>query len=205
MKGRLSMRRQEFFRYAAMALCVGVFITGSSIHVIRQVNAGRSNQPYAARDYVATLLEYSIDSQGKKTLIAVRVKEVQTDGTLTERVSWVGRNRQMTIHRDANGVTVTDGKTVRVVENLEGKEIPESVLNFPKQAHTVAYYEKHPGLMGTEIVAGLKVYTIRTKTDETDWDDRSYSPETGGCFIKLLHHDPDGSKVLVEAVKIEFK
>jgi hypothetical protein len=198
------MRLQKFVRYAAMTLCAGVFIGGSSVHVIRQVKAARSSQEYPARNFAVTLLEYRIDALGTKTLIAVRVKEVNTDGTLTETVSWVVRKKQMTIHRDAHGVVVKDGKTDRMVQNWDGKKEPEAILNLRSQARTTGYYEKHHGLIGTEIVAGLKAYTIRANLEELR-QDVSYSPETGDSFIKLVHYNSDGSKVLVEAVKIEFK
>lgn len=199
------MNKQKWFRAAMMILCAGVFVAGATRHLSQRVSAVESEQERPARAFTATILEYRIDPQGKKTPMTLRIKEVNSDGSMTEEVFWVGRDKQRKYHRDASGFVATDGKTERVIQDLEGKQVPEQILSHRKRSRTAAYYENHPGLVGTEMVAGLKAYTIRSKLGDKAWEDASYSPETGNSFIKAVHHNSDGSMVLIETVKIEFK
>jgi hypothetical protein len=159
--------------------------------------------------YVATTVEYRVSSQGVKTAISERTRYVKANGEW--RLVRNNPDGQPARNKEHGAVASTqEGVFAKAPGNAEKKWLSGAAPEqMQKCFRSVACLRAQPGFIRTDQIAGLEVYVLREPTNNpahpVEWSEKSYSPKTGYIPLRNIQHFRDGSELVIEAVKIEFR
>jgi hypothetical protein len=88
-------------------------------------------------------------------------------------------------------------------DRLEYSGTADVELERDKTASTADWITKSPGYVGTESLAGLKVYTTHDNADD-EWMESAYSPLTRGTPLRFRRHFRNVEEN-EEAVSVDFR
>jgi hypothetical protein len=154
-----------------------------------------------ARGFKLVEIESDIDPSGVETFKAIRTKQVDVNGDWNEAVHPIGKVGHAQYSRTADGVSVSSGKRSFTIPQ---EPRPTGVR---EKTRTIEFYETSRAFVGTDMVAGLKVYRLRSKFDneEKGWLETAYSPTTGIIPLRTIIHSPDGSEKRIETIRVTFQ
>ena len=153
------------------------------------------------RSFVMTCVITRSENGGPAVVTGLSVKTVGADG----------QSKRIIVRRPGDGYIKQIGvsfvdKTARYgLEDgrLECWGTSDVELERDKTASTADWITKSPGYVGTESLAGLKVYT--THYDEGDeWMESAYSPLTRGTPLRFRRHFRNVEEN-EEAVSVDFR
>jgi len=191
-------------------LCLSVFLLGVFAFAGFSYRRVRVNKSWPSRPLRMIQLEYSVDAQGQEIYRALRVHDVDINGYWHTIRYGVGSASKIEYKKDdsnailgnANGAGWTQLDSGPSSANYQG-----GMWEMSKKMHTQAYYDSNPNIVGTEHIAGFKVYRNRnvSKDDPGTWVEQDNCPEVGMAPLRTIVHSADGHETIVEAVKVEFQ
>lgn len=186
--------RKLFSVLCIAVLCFGVIVYAA---VSRQKT---SSEP--ARAFTVVYLVYTKDANGVTTYKGIRIRDVQPDGMWREVSYPFGKSGSTENFASPDGV---------FLKNSAGQQrwlSPNSPPEMLQKARTIEYFETNSTFVGTDMLAGLKIYRLRRageqKEGSTRWLEIAGSPQTGLTPLRIIDHRKDG-EYIAEAVKVEFK
>ncbi|MCY7391066.1 MAG: hypothetical protein LH647_06045 [Leptolyngbyaceae cyanobacterium CAN_BIN12] len=190
-----------------LAICTIVFLTGLTTYSVKSYQQSQSSQqlqeetPEPARAYVLTSLVAKVDANRIKTITAIHVQEVDAEGNWVVKRTFIGRAGEIRTEVSGQNYTRTD---------LRGNQITGTVpqakdTEMFRKMRSETFLKNHPKLLGTETIAGLVAYRIKSLDEDGRWVEQAFSPRTGYIPLRLIDHSADGTEIVIEAVKIEFK
>ena len=183
--------------------CVGLFLFGLATYSVSSFQQSQKNRAEPAQAFKLIELESDVDANGVETFKALRIHEVEANGDWRTVVHPIGKSGGVEYASTSEGLSAAKGNERIMLD--EGKKRSLSPEQQEKM-RTVGFYENHPDLVGTGMIAGLKVYKLRTPLDQKDgWLEMANSPKTGKIPLCVIVHQPDGAEHRIEAVKVEFK
>ena len=189
-------------------ICLSVFIIGIIAYTASFSQSLRNPKPdlEPALPYLVITSNYRIDANGARTDQGQRIRYVKAngewrqaayDGTDSKKDSAVLASTEEGVFAKASGVP--ERKAVSQASDQQMQECFRSVNCLTKQKSFARIEE----------VAGLKAYVMRYEINDTEhpigWIEQSYSPKTGYIPLRNVKHFRDGSEIVEEAVKVEFK
>ena len=175
-------------------------LVGSFFYAYVQYGLAQESRAEVQTPYVITFQEIHTDAQGKKTTDAIIVAELKPEG------GWVSKRysahsahwKQSTLTERGLDIETSRGNQRR----LEGVA-PSAKLR--KQMSTVEFYLNHPNYSGEGVLLGYRVFTLKSYLPDGTWEEHTFAPEIGAFRLRGLVHNPDGSTILQEAIRIEKK
>ena len=209
-------------KHAARAFCAAVFLIGLLVFSQAQDSKQADNADYylsdvePARSYIQKSIQYRVNQDGSKQIMARFTVYVKADGEF-RRISYGpdGPRSDNPLYKHSNDRVINAGWGGEVYAKGVGLNSliyigagAKSDDEMSRYFRSTKYYMNNRELVGTDTIAGLKVYVLRSKVDnpESDiqWSERSYSPKTGSGSIRAITHFRDGSEVISEALSVEF-
>ena len=174
----------------------------SSIVLVQYVNSRVENRTYPARDYILHRVEtkYSVNSSP------------ESFAYITSWVKASGDTKTLFIRRKSDGTPVVD----YILANEDGQFEYESGASSIRLLHSnkdpdrdkrrsPQYHLTSPQYTRTEKVLGFDAYVLKSEVDETGgYSEIYFAPEVDALPIKIVTVNGNGSKVVDEAVKVEF-
>jgi hypothetical protein len=184
---------------AFAAFSVIVFFSGLTTFAVSSLEKSNQRSIEPARPFRLIQIESEITSEGVEVVKRFRTQDVNVDGTWHSTVTSVDTNNSGEYALSADGLSATHkGEHLSLGSKVEAPELLQ-------KTHTVEFYENHPDFVGTEIIAGIKVYKLKTPLSQKGgWLELASSPKTGAIPLRTILHRPDGSEHKIEAVKVEF-
>ena len=192
----------SIFRLRTLSLvCAFVFVFGVASYTVLSFQQSQKGQIEPARGFKLVEIESDVDPSGVETFKAIRTKDVAANGDWNEAVHPIGKVAHVQYSRTAEGVSASNGKQSFTIRQ---EPRPTAVR---EKTRTIGFYETSPAFVGTDMVAGLKVYRLRTKLDneEEGWLETAYSPTTGIMPLRTILHRPDGSEKRIETFRVTFQ
>lgn len=178
---------------SVVVLCVGFALFVGVLVQRGSTNANRMNAP---RSFVVQYVASRSDDRGSLIPYEYRVRAVSSNGGWKEtRYSFDGR--VSTWGADNTGMYAVSGSA----KNYYGESNSEVLRRWLPSAEDL---KKSPQFARTDVIAGLKVYVLRTENG----DETSYSPETGAASLKEVIAAQRGTDSILhqlEALKVEFR
>lgn len=172
-----------------------IFLAGSALFTGSIVRSYKK-APKAPRSFVVQYLVSRSEDGGPLVPYEFDVRAVSASGEWKEtRYSFEGK--VSTWGGAADGLYIVSGKS-RQYYGESNLELARTAMRYEEGL------KKHPQLVRTEVVAGLKTYVLR----EPNGSEGSFSPETGITTLKeAIYSEPDSDTVihLQEALNIEFR
>lgn len=156
------------------------------------------------RAFKATQIETYVSADGEETVRNIRICNVKEDGSWIEVWKAVGHEWEST----HTGNPQTGEYTSSV-----GKE--SITMPNTNPVTNLALYRNKEYLMRakegaqkkTEKIAGLEAVVSHEESPEIPghWIESAHAPETGPFWLRMIYHQPDGSEVRIETVRVVFK
>jgi hypothetical protein len=160
-----------------------------------------------ARSFVATYVESRRNPDGTQVVTKWSTRYVKADGEW--RIVMHGMNKEPNADSP-----VFAGKPDGLVGRGSDGSIYRST-SIGANRHMWEYFrspgnlQKHPEFVRKEVFVGLTVFLHRAEISDPDhplaWVERSFSPETGYVPLRTVMHFRDGSEIIQEAIRVEFK
>jgi hypothetical protein len=158
---------------------------------------------YPARSYqmVTATTKYSSDGQARQ--IAIRVRWVTAGGQWKEVDTSIGRDGELQLknsYKAPEAVYTSDEETNSL--QFMGTASPSN-----QKFHSTEWLKQQPGLVGEDVLLGFTTFIYRVQLDPGHPDkfkEVYYAPKIGEIPLKSVLHFPDGSKIVQEAVAIDF-
>lgn len=197
-------------------LCLAVFVTGVvSFSQTPTKNKDWRDQIEPAVPYTIISADYTIDSNGVKSVVGNRIRYVKPNGEWKQMRYDPRTDATSTDQANINKDTAVFASTENgVVAKAPGRAELKSISGLPDQLmqdcfRSAICLSKQPDFVRIDEVAGIQVYVLRTEIKDTtqplEWIEQSYSPKTGYMMLRIARHFRDGSEMGAEAVKVEFK
>ena len=182
-------------------VCAAVFVFGVASYTVFSFQQSQKGRIEPARAFTLVLVESDVDPSGVETFKAIRTQNVDANGDWNEAVHPIGKVGHAQYSRTADGVSVSNGKQSFTIPQ---EPRPTAVR---EKTRTIGFYETSRAFVGTDTVAGLKVYRLRSKFDneQEGWLETSYSPTTGIMPLRTIIHRPDGSEKRIETFRVTFQ
>jgi hypothetical protein len=206
------MKTKIFLTFSMMVFLLGVlaFATGKQKHsttnseITSREISRLLREAIPPRAFKATQIETYVSVDGEETVSNIRICNVKEDGSWIEVWKAVGHEWEST----HTGNPQTGEYTSSV-----GKES----INMPNtnRGTNLALYRSKEYLMRanegaqkkTEKIAGLEAVVSHEESTEIPghWIESAHAPETGPFWLRMIYHQPDGSEVRIETVRVVFK
>jgi hypothetical protein len=189
-------------------VCLSVFIIGIVAYTASfsqsPINSDTTLEP--AAPYTVIIANYRIDSNGTKTDISERIRYVKPNGEWKQTANTETNNKK----ESAVIANTEEGVFAKALGSSERKFISQSADQQMQECfRSVRCLQKQKSFVRIEEVAGLKVYVLRFEINNPEipieWVEQSYSPKTGYIPLRNVKHFRDGSEMVEEATKVEFK
>ena len=188
--------------------CLAVFILGVVAYTASFSQSSTTSKADAepALSYIVITANYRIDSSGIKTDLGDRVRYVKPNGEWQQTANHETKNNK----ESAVIASTEEGVFAKAPGYPERKFISQTAdPQMQKCFRSVRCLQMQKDFVRTEEVAGLKVYVLRSEISNPeipiDWVEQSYSPKTGYVPLRHVKHFRDGSEMVEEATKVEFK
>jgi hypothetical protein len=184
---------------AFATLSVIVFFSGLTTFAVSSLQKSNRHSVEPARPFRLIQIESEITPEGVEVTKRLRTQDVAVDGTWHSTVTSVDTNNSVEYALSAEGLSATHkGQHISLGPKAEAPELLQ-------KTHTVEFYENHPDFVGTDVIAGIKVYKLKTPLSQKGgWLEMANSPQTGAIPLRTILHKPDGSEHKIEAVKVDF-
>jgi hypothetical protein len=181
-------------------VCMAVFVLGLATYSVSSFQQSKKDQVEPARAFKLVLIESDTDANGVESFKAIRVKEVDAQGYWRSAVHSIGKSSETEYEHTSEGLFLTKDEERTLMSKRP------SPLEMWQKTRMVTFYENHPDLIGTDVIAGLKVYRLRVPLEqENGWLEMANSPKIGHSPLRIILHKPDGSEHRIEAVRVEFQ
>ena len=192
-------------RLAFRIVSVLVFILGAVafFHGSRSQEAESSQSKEKvkpARSHVVSYLKYKLSADGTRTVTARRTRMVSAEGEWLETTS--DAESSPIVAGLSDGVfIVTPGSQTRSLTSPSASK--EEELRY----HSARTFKQSPAFQRMDVVAGIKVYVLHTESQSPPlaWIEICQSPLTGRTPLRTVIAFTDGSQLVTEAIKVEFK
>ena len=209
-------------KHVARAFCAAVFLVGllvfSQAQDSKQPDSADNgfNDVEPARSYIKKSTQYRVNPDGSKQVMTRSTTYHKANGEF-RHISYGpnGPKSDDLLAKYSNDTVINVGladgvytKGVGLNSLIYLGEPTKSDDQMSQYFRSPKYYMNNRELVGTDTIAGLKVYVLRSKVDnpESDiqWSERSYSPKIGFSSLRSVTHFRNGSEVISEAISVEF-
>jgi len=190
-----------------LAACVIIFIAGLTTYSVKSYQQSQAVRQLQyqdiepARAYILTLHVIHVDAKGARKITAIDVQEVDAEGNWVVKRTFVGRPGEIRTEVKEHNFSRTDTRGNQITRTTP----PAKDTELFRNTRSKEFLRNHQNLQGTETIAGLEVYKLRAPEVEGEWLEQAFSPKTGYIPLKFIHHRADGTELVIEAVKVEFK
>ena len=189
-------------------ICLAVFIIGIIAYTasFSQSPANSKSDLEPAGPYIVITSNYRIDATGTKTDQGQRIRHVKANGEWRQAAfDGVGSKKDSAVM--ANTEEGVFAKAPGISERKAISQSPDQQMqDCFRSANCLT---KQQSFARIEELAGLKVYVLRYEMNDAqqpvEWIEQSYSPKTGYVPLRNAKHFRDGSEIVEEAIKVEFK
>ncbi|HJQ67417.1 MAG TPA: hypothetical protein VKA70_00480 [Blastocatellia bacterium] len=191
-------------------LCVLIFLVGVDAYSQVQ-NSTTENDKEPALPFVATYVQYSVSPDGVVNLTGWSTRYVNRNGEW--RIVMHGLKKPAEGDSSESPVFAGTpegiiGKAGSYVHKGSGIFAPDSVREAYR-SHS--YLKSLQTFARTVEIAGVKAYVLRDMikdrepNNSLEWAEQTYSPRTGYNPLKMVLHYKDGSEMVQEAIRIDFR
>lgn len=194
------------YRVACLAIFVAGLVVYSHTANKRDSQAAvQEIQPYAdaepARSHVVTYVHSEVAPDGSVRVVGTRIRYVKANGEF-KSIMRGSDDKEPIIYSGLSDDTYL--KPGNSPERTLLTPSPQNALDVLGNAfRSAAFLRNHKTFVRMDEVAGLEVFVLRAERGG-DWMETSYSPKTGTTPLRSIDAFSDGSKVIIEATKVQF-
>jgi hypothetical protein len=208
----LELRREvDDMKNLWRVLCLALFVTGVVSFSQTQVRDKEENDVVEpALPFLVITTHYRISPDGTKSDLGERIRYVKANGEWRQS-RYDSSKAETEINKESPVFANTDEGVFAKAPGIDERKFVSSPADRQMQECFRSHrcLRKQLSFVRTDEVAGQKVYVLRTDVTDPaspiEWVEQSYSPKTGYIALRNVKRFRDGSQVIMEAAKVEFK
>lgn len=202
------LRITSFSKNSFTIASIVIFVAGLVSYSVAKLPRNTGSKLEAARAFTLISFESGVDSKGVKQVHALRILEVDANGNQILTKYPINQNG----HNEWSKTEVTKENIIR--SDSSGKFAtspqpfdPQKMAELHDKWRTEAFYKNHREFVRTEEILGLEVFILRSQSQkrQDEWTETAFSPKTGIVPLRFIKHHSDGSEIVIEPIKIEFR
>jgi hypothetical protein len=185
-------------------ISISTFIVGLMAYSVVALQGLQGDNEEPPRAFTIWSKEYKVTPDGSTVLLSNVTQEVEANGAWTVTKYPVKRSGWVKNEYSGGKLNRTNSNGGKVTRDLGRQASPYS--EAARKMRTEAYYKNNPDFIKGQKLLGLDVYGLKQELKGGQgWLEQWHSPKTGEIPLKAVFYFPDGTRVVREAVSIEFK
>lgn len=191
-------------------LCLVIFLAGLVSFSRAQMRKNETLDLEPASPFVLITTHYNVSPEGLKVVVGERIRFVKANGEWRQMRHDSSDSGAASKKESAVFAGTEEGAFQKAPDVAERKEVSPGANQKVQQCfRSPSCLNGQLSFIRNEEIVGLMTYVLRHEiknpASPIDWIEESYSPKTGPIALRNVKHFRDGSQMVMEARKIEFR